>query len=72
MMFRTSQCGRSIVEMLGVLAVIGVLSAGGLAGYGKAMYRYELSKTVSITTQALQDFAFFKKKKNHKCLVTIS
>ncbi len=60
MMLKISQNGRSMVEMLAVLAIIGVLSAGGLAGYGKAMYKYELSKTISITSQALQDFAFFK------------
>ena len=29
--------GRSMIEMLGVLAIIGVLSVGGIAGYGKAM-----------------------------------
>ena len=28
-----SQSGRSMVEMLGVLAIIGVLSIGGIAGY---------------------------------------
>ncbi len=28
------QCGRSMIEMLGVLAIIGVLSIGGIAGYG--------------------------------------
>ncbi len=32
-----SQCGRSMVEMLGVLAIIGILSIGGIAGYTKAM-----------------------------------
>ena len=29
--------GRSMIEMLGVLAIIGVLSVGGIAGYSKAM-----------------------------------
>ena len=29
--------GRSMVEMLGVLAIIGVLSVGAIAGYSKAM-----------------------------------
>ena len=32
-----AQCGRSMIEMLGVLAIIGVLSVGGIAGYSKAM-----------------------------------
>ena len=35
-----SQSGRSMVEMLGVLAIIGVLSIGGIAGYTMAMNRY--------------------------------
>lgn len=34
---RKSQSGRSMVEMLGVLAIIGVLSVGGIAGYRYAM-----------------------------------
>ena len=36
--------GRSMVEMLGVLAIIGVLSVGAIAGYSKAMLRYKLNK----------------------------
>ena len=31
------ESGRSMVEMLGVLAIIGVLSVGAIAGYSKAM-----------------------------------
>ena len=37
-------CGRSMVEMLGVLAIIGVLSVGAIAGYSKAMFKYKLNK----------------------------
>ena len=33
----TTESGRSMVEMLGVLAIIGVLSIGGIAGYTYAM-----------------------------------
>ena len=34
----TGNCvGRSMIEMLGVLAIIAVLSVGGIAGYSKAM-----------------------------------
>ncbi len=46
--------GRSMVEMLGVLAIIGVLSAGGLAGYSKAMFKHRMNETINITTRALQ------------------
>ncbi|MBQ8870568.1 MAG: hypothetical protein IJ019_04250, partial [Alphaproteobacteria bacterium] len=38
------EIGRSMVEMLGVLAIIGVLSVGGIAGYSKAMEKYKLNK----------------------------
>ncbi len=39
-----TQSGRSMVEMLGVLAIIGVLSVGAIAGYSKAMFKYKLNK----------------------------
>ncbi len=39
--------GRSMIEMLGVLAIIGVLSVGGIAGYSKAMMKFKINKTMS-------------------------
>ena len=39
-----SQSGRSMVEMLGVLAIIGVLSLGGIVGYKLAMNHYQASQ----------------------------
>jgi type II secretory pathway pseudopilin PulG len=36
--------GRSMVEMLGVLAIIGVLSVGAIAGYSKTMMKYKLNQ----------------------------
>lgn len=41
------QLGRSMIEMLGVLAIIGVLSVGGIAGYSKAMVKFKINKTAS-------------------------
>ena len=38
---KTCQSGRSMIEMLGVLAIVGVLSAGGIAGYSMAMQSYK-------------------------------
>ena len=38
------QSGRSMIEMLGVLAIIGVLSVGGIAGYSKAMTKFKTNK----------------------------
>ena len=40
------QCGRSMIEMLGVLAIIGVLSIGGIQGYTKAMDMYHWNKAL--------------------------
>lgn len=34
----SENCGRSMVEMLGVLAIVGVLSIGGIAGYVTASH----------------------------------
>ncbi len=42
-------CGRSMVEMLGVLAIIGILSIGAIAGYSKAMMKYRLNKSLEQT-----------------------
>ena len=50
--------GRSMVEMLGVLAIIGVLSVGAIAGYSKAMFKYKLNKQAegfnSLLNSAIQ------------------
>ena len=43
---KVNESGRSMIEMLGVLAIIGVLSVGGIAGYSKAMSKYRVNKTV--------------------------
>ena len=43
--------GRSMIEMLGVLAIIGVLSIGGIAGYTKAMETYKINKLKQAITE---------------------
>ena len=45
-LYKNEQSGRSMVEMLGVLAIIGVLSVGGIAGYSKAMAKFKLTKAM--------------------------
>ena len=40
---KKNESGRSMVEMLGVLAIIGVLSVGGIAGYKMAMEQIEIN-----------------------------
>ena len=42
-----------MIEMLGVLAIIGVLSVGGIAGYSKAMKKYQANKVVGEIIQVL-------------------
>ena len=44
--YKNEQNGRSMVEMLGVLAIIGVLSVGGIAGYSKAMTKFKINKSM--------------------------
>ena len=61
---KNNQKGRSMVEMLGVLAIIGVLSAAGLAGYSKAMFKYKVQKTVDIVMQIFQRYAELEMKDN--------
>ena len=46
-MTKNHETGRSMVEMLGVLAVIGVLSIGGIAGYNYGMDRWRANETIN-------------------------
>ncbi len=52
--------GRSMVEMLGVLAIIGVLSVGAIAGYSKAMMKYKLNKMVDQYNQLFGTIAIHR------------
>ncbi len=47
MLNKKLESGRSMVEMLGVLAIIGVLSVGGIAGYTMAMNKYKANEIVN-------------------------
>ena len=61
--------GRSMIEMLGVLAIIGVLSVGGIAGYSKAMHRYRVNKTIDqITYMAGAIRSFFAPQRDYNGL----
>jgi len=42
--YKRSQKGRSMVEMLGVLAIVGVLSVGGISAYGVAMKKHKANE----------------------------
>ena len=51
MKFKKLESGRSMVEMLGVLAIIGVLSVGGIAGYSLSMRRHRANGVVDLMTK---------------------
>ena len=55
MLKSNDQSGRSMVEMLGVLAIIGVLSVGGISGYSKAMAKFKLIKAQDQITMLLMN-----------------
>ena len=64
-----SENGRSMIEMLGVLAIIGVLSVGGIAGYSKAMSKYRINKTIEqITLIAGNIRTFFAPQRSYEGL----
>ena len=62
MTMKQFESGRSMVEMLGTLAIIGVLSVGAIAGYSYGMNKYRANqtmhdislRTVDLMTQASQ------------------
>ncbi|MBE6463110.1 MAG: hypothetical protein E7005_05065 [Alphaproteobacteria bacterium] len=50
---KNNDLGRSMIEMLGVLAIVGVLSVGGIAGYSKAMVKFKTNKLLDQITQTI-------------------
>ncbi len=45
-MKKINETGHSMIEMLGVLAIIGVLSVGGITGFSTAMEKWKINKAV--------------------------
>ncbi|MCM1323689.1 MAG: hypothetical protein NC218_05970 [Acetobacter sp.] len=59
MKYYFNQAGRSMIEMLGVLAIVGILSVGGIASYSKAMSQYranKLTEEYAIFIQSMLSF----------------
>lgn len=54
-MKKNNQLGRSMVEMLGVLAIIGVLSVTAIAGYRYAMEKYAANTLINELNLFAQD-----------------
>ena len=45
------QRGKTLVEMLGVLSIIGVLSIGGIAGYRLVMQKYRAAQIMDMASK---------------------
>ena len=54
---RLAQSGRSMVEMLGTLAIIGVLSIGGIAGYSYGMDKWRANEVINDVNMRMIDIA---------------
>jgi Tfp pilus assembly protein PilE len=70
-MIKSNQNGRSMIEMLGVLAIIGVLSVGGIVGYSKAMNKYKTNQVLNGVTHTINNIkTLFMAQNNVKGLST--
>lgn len=71
------QKGRSMIEMLGVLAIVGVLSVGGIAGYSKAMTKLRGNRLIAQVTELVMNIrsTYFQQQSiqniNNKLLVDV-
>ena len=62
-----AQSGRSMIEIIGVLAVVGVLSVGGIAGYIKAMEKINTNKLIEDVAFTLRNIrALYGKQTNYE------
>lgn len=50
-----NQSGRSMIEMLGVLAIVGILSVGGISAFQKAMTKHKINQTTGEFSQFIND-----------------
>ena len=65
-MLKTNENGRSMIEMLGVLAIIGVLSVGGIAGYSKAMNKFKTNKVADNVSMIVANIkTLYAQQKNY-------
>lgn len=55
-MHKNLENGRSMIEMLGVLAIIAVLTVGGITGYSKALEQYKFIKLRNAWTEVFYNF----------------
>ena len=53
-MQKQNEQGRSMVEMLGTLSIVGVLSAGAIGGYSYAMNKHRTNELIYEATKRAQ------------------
>ena len=58
MIRKINELGRSMVEILGVLAVVGVLSLGAIQGYRYAVNKYQANETINELNIRVNDISF--------------
>lgn len=61
-LWENCQSGRSMVEIIGVLAIIGVLSVGGIAAYTKAMEKINIDKSLTQFSEIIRNITKFSSK----------
>ena len=72
-MLKTNENGRSMIEMLGVLAIIGVLSVGGIAGYSKAMNKFKTNKVADNVSMLVANIkTMYAQQKTYTGLTTVT
>ncbi|MBO5037838.1 MAG: hypothetical protein J6C85_00055 [Alphaproteobacteria bacterium] len=66
-MDKINQRGRSMIEMLGVLAIVGILSVSAIAGFQKAMIKHKTNKIFDeITTITANIQTAFANQRNYE------
>lgn len=61
MSIKSNQTGRSMIEILGVLAIVGVLSVGAIAEFGKAMYKWKAIKCAEEYNLFISEMLVYEK-----------
>lgn len=61
-LYSLNQNGRSMIEMLGVLAIVGILSVGAIAGFQKAMRKHKINKLTEQYTLFIQEYLLLHRK----------
>ncbi|MBP3686815.1 MAG: type II secretion system protein [Alphaproteobacteria bacterium] len=55
------ELGRSMIEMLGVLAIVGILSVGGISAFQKAMSKHKINQVTEELSQFINELLRYSK-----------